>query len=91
MQEMILHTQKRGAKFKDCCLVTQCSRTPGKFSTTNFFNFLRNKHQNWLSGTWKVWKGTKSGNMTVADRFMAGGAIMALPDKIGLKRDFWKF
>ena len=36
---------------------------PQKFSTSNFFNFLKNKHQNWLSGTWQIWKGTKSGSL----------------------------
>ena len=36
---------------------------PQKFSTSNFFNFLKNKYQNWLSGTWKISQGTKSGSL----------------------------
>ena len=38
-------------------------KDPQKFSTSNFFNFLKIKHQNWLSGTWQIWKGTKSGSL----------------------------
>ena len=29
----------------------------------NFFQFFENKHQNWLSGTWKISKGQKSGSL----------------------------
>ena len=36
---------------------------PQKFSTSNFFNFLKNKYQNWLSGTWQISQGTKSGSL----------------------------
>ena len=34
---------------------------PQKFSTSNFFNFLKNKRQNSLFGTWQISQGTKSG------------------------------
>ena len=34
---------------------------PQKFSTSNFFNFLKNKRQNWLPRTLQISRGTKSG------------------------------
>ena len=39
------------------------ARGPQKFPMYNFFNFLKNKRQNWPSGTWQIWKGTNSGSL----------------------------
>ena len=36
---------------------------PQKFSTSNFFNFLKNKYQNCLSGTRQISQGAKSGSL----------------------------
>ena len=45
---------------------------PQKFSTSNFFNFLKNKLQNWLPRTWQISRGTKSVGMV---NLLAGAAV----------------
>ena len=59
-KEGFISKKQKNSKFSDFRLRLE---DPQKFSTSNFFKFLKNKHQNWLSGTWQIWKGTKSGSL----------------------------
>ena len=47
--EEIGFVSKKILIFSDYLLMLE---VPQKYSTTNFLNFLKNKHQIWLPGTW---------------------------------------
>ena len=49
LEKMMFNAKKRNYFFFDFLLML---KDPQKFSTSNFFNFLKNKLQNWLPGTY---------------------------------------
>ena len=58
--EEIGFEMKKFFNFSNFC---QRLKDPQKYSVLNYLNFLKNKHRNWLSGTWQLLKGMNSGSL----------------------------